>query len=394
MMKTGSLRVLLWTDSDRFAGTERHCLDLAGGLQRSGVEVSLGCRPQTPLAFRAFAEGLRVVELDTRWGGIRAVSRLRGLLRNGSTDLVHVHNGKCALLARIALARAGRGTLVATQHFITPARTSRRGVSARVAARAHEWVDRGISRWVAISAAVGDAMVQRRDTTQKKVRLVFNGVPGGAPGEMDRALARSVLGLPPEVPILLCVARLEPEKGHGLLLHALKMLSRERVEFLTLCVGEGSLEGAIARRIGELAISERVRMVGQQPDVSVWLRAADVLVLPSPAEPFGLVLLEAMCRGVPVVAAAAGGPLEILRDGGGLLFTSGDPRDLGEKLLRLLSQTGLRRDLADAARLRWATHFSVERMAQQMCEVYQEATGVGRDGEGDLFCSGHGVEGL
>jgi glycosyltransferase involved in cell wall biosynthesis len=237
-------------------------------------------------------------------------------------------------------------------------------------------------------------MVQRRDTTQKKVRLVFNGVPGGAPGEMDRALARSVLGLPPEVPILLCVARLEPEKGHGLLLHALKMLSRERVEFLTLCVGEGSLEGAIARRIGELAISERVRMVGQQPDVSVWLRAADVLVLPSPAEPFGLVLLEAMCRGVPVVAAAAGGPLEILRDGGGLLFTSGDPRDLGEKLLRLLSQTGLRRDLADAARLRWATHFSVERMAQQMCEVYQEATGVGRDGEGDLFCSGHGVEGL
>ena len=381
-MKTGSLRVLLWTDSDRFAGTERHCLDLAGGLQRLGVDVSLGCRAETPLASRAFDAGVRVIELDTRWGGIPAVHRLRELLANGSMDLVHAHNGKCALLARIALARAGRGTLVATQHFITPARTSRRGFSARVARRAHDWVDRGVSRWVAISAAVGDAMVRRRDTASRKIRLVFNGVPGGAPGEMDGAAARAALGLPPEMPILLCVARLEPEKGHDVLLNALKMLSREKVEFLTLFVGEGSLKEVLAERIGQLGISGRVRLVGQQPDVSVWLQAADALVLPSPAEPFGLALLEAMCRGVPVVAAAAGGPLEILQDGSGLLFIPGDPRDLGEKLLHILSQPGLRRKLALAARLRWATHFSVERMAQHMCEVYEDAAKVGRVGEG------------
>lgn len=380
MINSGSLRVLLWTDSDRFAGTERHCLDLAGGLKRLGVDVSLGCRADTPLASKAPAEGVRVIELDTRWGGIRAVRQLRRLLGNGSTDLVHVHNGRCALLSRIALAQAGRGTLVATQHFITPARTSRRGLSARLARRAHHWVDVGVSRWVAISAAVGTAMVLRRDTAAGKVRLVFNGVPGGAPGEMDRAAARTLLGLPPEMPILVCVARLEPEKGHGLLLNALKMLSREKIEFLALFVGEGSLQGALAERIGELGISGRVRMVGQQPDVSVWLCAADALVLPSPAEPFGLALLEAMCRGVPVVAAAAGGPLEILQDGSGLLFTPEDPRDLGEKLLHILTHTELRRRLAAAALVRWATHFSVDRMAQHMSEVYAEAAEAVRGG--------------
>jgi glycosyltransferase involved in cell wall biosynthesis len=381
-MKTGSLRVLLWTDSDRFAGTERHCLDLAGGLQRLGLDVALGCRPETPLADKAVAEGIRLVELDTRWGGVRAVGRLRSLLRTGDRSLVHVHNGQCALLARIASAQAGRGTLVATQHFITPARTSRRGLSARIARRAHAWVDRGISRWVAISAAVGEAMVRRRDTSAGKIRLVFNGVQGGAPGELERTEARSVLGLPFDVPVFLCVARLEPEKGHGLLLNSLKMLSREKADFLMLFVGEGSLEGALAKRIRELGISERVRMVGQQPDVSLWLRAADALVLPSPAEPFGLALLEAMCREVPVLAAAAGGPLEILQDGGGLLFTPGDPRDLGRKLLQLLGQPILRGRLAKAGLSRWATCFSVERMAQTMREVYEESLGFeqGRDG--------------
>jgi glycosyltransferase involved in cell wall biosynthesis len=125
-----------------------------------------------------------------------------------------------------------------------------------------------------------------------------------------------------------------------------------------------------------MGLSAQVQMVGQQPEIGVWLRAADALVLPSPAEPFGLVLVEAMCRRVPVVAAAAGGPSEILEDGSGLLFTPGDPRDLGFKLLQLLTQPELRHRLAEAGQARWVAKFSVERMAQAMVEVYEEAMGA------------------
>jgi glycosyltransferase involved in cell wall biosynthesis len=148
-------------------------------------------------------------------------------------------------------------------------------------------------------------MLLRGDTCPEKIRQVFNGVNGGGRHELDRTAARALLGLPCDIPILLCVARLEPEKGHWVLLNALKMLSREKTEFLALLVGEGSLEMGLMRRIRELGVSKWVRLVGQQPDVSVWLRAADVFVLPSSAEPFGLALLEAMCRGIPAVAAAA-----------------------------------------------------------------------------------------
>lgn len=114
-------------------------------------------------------------------------------------------------------------------------------------------------------------------------------------------------------------------------------------------------------------------MVGHQTEIAGWLRAADLLVLPSPAEPFGLVLLEAMCRGVPAVAAAAGGPLEILGDGSGLLFTPGDARDLGWKLLQLLKDPELRRKLSRAGHARWEAQFGLERMARSTLDVYREA---------------------
>jgi glycosyltransferase involved in cell wall biosynthesis len=140
-------------------------------------------------------------------------------------------------------------------------------------------------------------------------------------------------------------------------------------------VGEGSLEESLRARIRAMGLSGQVQIVGQQPEIGVWLRASDALVLPSPAEPFGLVLLEAMCRGVPVLAAGAGGPREILEDGSGLLFTPDDPRDLGFKLLQLLTQPALRQRLTEAGQARWAAKFTVERMARSMWDVYQEAVG-------------------
>jgi glycosyltransferase involved in cell wall biosynthesis len=366
-------RVFLWTDSDRFAGTERHCLELAGGLRSLGVPVHLGCRPDSPLFHKAVDAQIRVVGMDASGAALGTLSRMSRMLRDGEIDLVHTHNGRCAALARVARLRAGRGTLVATQHFIAPARTNRSGLVAGLSRRIHGWIDRGISRWISISSAVGDAMISRGDTAAGKLRLVHNGVGYGGAVELDRMAARSVLGLPSDVPILVCAARLEREKGHSVLLNAISMLSREGVDFIVVIAGEGAEEGRIRERISTLGISGWAHMVGHQPELAVWLQAADLLVLPSPAEPFGLVVLEAMCRGVPVVAADAGGPREILEDGSGVLFVPGDARDLGWKLLELLRSPERRRRLSRAGRARWEARFNLDRMARATFQVYREA---------------------
>jgi glycosyltransferase involved in cell wall biosynthesis len=107
-------------------------------------------------------------------------------------------------------------------------------------------------------------------------------------------------------------------------------------------------------------------------DVAAVLAAFDVLVCPSDHEPFGMVVLEALAAGRPVVASDSGGPAEILEHGkSGLLFRTGDPEALAAALLRLLADPSLARSLAEAGRLRVREAFARDRYARQMQEMYE-----------------------
>jgi glycosyltransferase involved in cell wall biosynthesis len=117
-------------------------------------------------------------------------------------------------------------------------------------------------------------------------------------------------------------------------------------------------------------------LLGFRSDVSALMAACDIIVLPAPAEPFGLVLIEAMALGKPVIAAAAGGPLEIVADGEtGLLFEPGNAGSLAGAMGRLLADPDLRRRMGIAGRRRYAQKFTARRMAEKMQEVYQGVTG-------------------
>ena len=114
-----NLKVLLLTDSDGFAGTERHILDLAKGLRVQGVTVAVACPEPSPLGDGLNREGLPHVVMQK--GGLydrAAIHMLRDLLVSGKFDILPSHNGRTALIAALAVKSAGRGYLVATQHFV------------------------------------------------------------------------------------------------------------------------------------------------------------------------------------------------------------------------------------------------------------------------------------
>ncbi len=367
------MRVIIWTDSDRFAGTERHCFDLHTGLREIGVDSCIGARVGSPLAAKVSENGGGWESLDASRAPVRSVQRLASLLRQRAVDVVHAHNGVAALLSCAAVARAGRGAVVATQHFIKPARSSRRGLPRLASQCAHHWMSARISRWIAISGAVAAAMTSRGDASFNRIRLIHNGVGAPPAEEPDRVSARSLLGIEENTRLILCAARLEPEKGHSTLLNALAMLGAENIAFRACLIGDGSLKSEIQRRIDTLGLQQSVRLEGHQQSPGTWMRASDLLVLPSPDEPFGLVLTEAMSRGVPVIAAAAGGPLEIVNSECGLLFTPEDNRDLARKLQTLLLHPELRSRLGSGGLHRWRSRFNLSRMAQQVAAVYREA---------------------
>lgn len=159
--------------------------------------------------------------------------------------------------------------------------------------------------------------------------------------------------------VLLCVGTLTPRKGHALLLQA---LSRVReLDWRLVCIGSMTRDPAttwqVVRAVTDLGLQERVRFIGEQDEAGVgfWYARADLFVLASYHEGYGMVLAEALARGLPVVATRAGAVADTVPDDAGLLVPPGDADALAEMLWRVLCEPGLHANLkkgAQAARAR------------------------------------------
>jgi glycosyltransferase involved in cell wall biosynthesis len=171
------------------------------------------------------------------------------------------------------------------------------------------------------------------------------------PGTERAVLARGSGG--PDI-ALLCIASLTPRKGHLVLLEALAGL-RDLPWQLT-CVGSPERDPALARAIGAAierhGLGARVRLIGEQtePGLRPFYDAADLFVLASHHEGYGMVLAEALARGLPIVATTAGAIRDTVPAAAGVLVPPGDPATLAAALRRVLTEPELRRDLAAGAR--------------------------------------------
>jgi glycosyltransferase involved in cell wall biosynthesis len=178
------------------------------------------------------------------------------------------------------------------------------------------------------------------------------------------------------------LGRLERRKGALDLLQAVPEVLREVPETRFIFIGTDRAHCPGGRThsqyINEEFASEvlsRIHLVGKLPDTDVtrWLQSADVFVAPSLYESFGLIFLEAMRWGTPVIGTTAGGIPEVVEDGTtGVLVPPGCPNKLAGALIELLKDEGRRRQLGEAGRRRIETHFSAQRMAQQVVAVYSE----------------------
>ena len=373
------LRVVLFTDADVFAGTERHMLDLARGLRAAGVAVTLACPSPSALEDAARKEDLPTLTIQKRglldWAAVGTLARL---LKSGDVDIVHAHNGRTALAAAVAVRQAGRGRCVMTQHFLEPNHATQRGPKALLSGLAHHWVVQRMSRVVAISEAVRAAMLARGEVPGSKITVIPNGIAAPDAGPPERASeTRRTLGIAADAPLVVCAARLEAEKDIASLVSAMSRVKSALPAACCLIAGDGSLRPALQQQIQSLGLEAVIQLLGFRPDAPALIAAGDLFVLPSLAEPFGLALLEAMALGKPVIATRAGGPVEIVAEGEtGLLVPPSSPDHLAEAVLGLLADPAAGRRLGENGRARFKAKFTMDRMAHATLAVYQQAIGA------------------
>ena len=351
----GSLRLLLRTlDRARvqplFAGPAQGAFPAA--LAADGV-------PTLPLAFAP----LRRVDAV-----LRSVMRLARIVSAQRVDLLHANGPQTNVPAGLAGRLTGvpvvwharnliHGDMWDVDRALAPLAT--RIICNADAIRRRFAGSRGWDRSVTIVNAV--------DT-----REFHPGVP--------RAPFRRELGVPDEAPLVGIVGRIGLGKGHEHFVDAAVRLLRGGADAHFVIVGDPLFDedawraDALRRAVKDAGREDRIRFVGYRRDVPAVMRALDVLVLASDAEPCGRVLFEAMASGTAVVATNSGGTPEIVRDGReGLLVPPRDPAALAHAIGALAADAGLRARLGAAGVARVAAEFTIERYVARTLAVYDEA---------------------
>jgi glycosyltransferase involved in cell wall biosynthesis len=232
--------------------------------------------------------------------------------------------------------------------------------------RVRLWIDRLAGRRytkvIGCSQAVARFLRDEYRYPPERVTTIVNGWDGQP---LPRGPAHSD-------PRVICIANFRPEKAHDVLISAWSDVVRALPGATLRLVGDGPRRPQVAEAIEAAGLTDSVELTGPVADVWPLLAESDVFVLSSRSEPLGIVVLEAMAAGLPVVATAVGGVRELVDPGRtGLLVPRDDPRQLAEALLELLREQPKREAMADACRATAARHTKGSMVAEYYA-LYEE----------------------
>jgi glycosyltransferase involved in cell wall biosynthesis len=367
------IRVLqLITSLDR-GGAENHLLALLTHADHEAFEnevaVLVGEGELVPV-FREAGIPVHLLHAGSRFD-TRALGRLVTLLRDGRFDIVHSHLFRADIYAGLAVRRVGerRPLLVSTRHnddrfFLNP-----------FVGIVHYLVSARQDLIIAISDHIARFTVARGVRHPARVRRVYHGIEPPVERVLEREgqRIRRELGIEADTFLVGNVGRLAPQKGQRHLIAAMPLLLERVPEAHAMIAGAGDLEDYLRDLAIELGVAERVHVLGPRRDVPELMHAMDVFAMPSIWEGFGLVLLEAMAAGRPIVASRVATIPEVVADGEtGLLVPPGDPVALADALAALAHQRDVAQRMGEAGRERLRRNFSLEKMVGDTEMLYRE----------------------
>lgn len=344
-------------------GAEGRLVDWVNTLDRKRFKPIL-CVLHNGTLINKISKDVPVYSNLIGWGGdFRVIPKLTRLVRRYTPAVVYVTGrDDAALWGRIAARLAGVPVIVNSEHVghYSAIKDPKRMLHHVLNRLPDLWTD----AFVMVSKTQRDFFV-KKGLPAKKTVVIYDGI------ELEkftrtnsvRKAARKSLGLSEEIPVTGMVANFWPIKRHDVLLQAIAMMREIMPAVHCLLIGDGPLRTQMEKMAKQTGLDGAVSFLGSRSDIPELLSALDVFVLTSDSESFSNVIVEAMAASLPVVAAKCGGPEEIVVEGEtGFLVPPGQPLALAERILLLLQNPNVARQMGQAGRLRAAQHFNLERM--------------------------------
>ena len=359
--------------SGSWGGLELNTVRFAGWMRARGWPVQLLALPDSPVAARAAELSLPVALLRNPWkaADVPAAGRLAGILRGlGTKALIVTRNGDLGLAVLCKTLRLPALRLVYQQHMQLG--LARRGL-------VHTLRYRALDAWLTPLHRLAAEVREKTRLPAHRLHVVPLGIElekFAHPGlTQAQARTRLALALPPGAVLLGLIGRFDEGKGQDFVVEALAGLRRQYPQLHLLLVGESTRnEGsayreAVLARVQALGLADVVHVRAFTPQPEVAYRALDVSLTASVNETYGMVTIEAMATGLPVVASATGGTLEIVADGRtGLLFPLRDTPAFGAAIGRLLQAPDLAPQLGQQAQAEALATYS----HHQQCALTEE----------------------
>ena len=353
--------VLVISSTKAFGGMENQTVNLVRALSGLGHYVVLGAPAGSLVYEKARQFCVRVEDISfTNAGDLFAVLKMARAVRRHNTDVIVATMGK----EYWPVALAGKKLLGRKVVFM-------RHMADRLKRHTAWLVRHAVDGVVAVSDFVRQGLLEA-GIPSEKISVVHNGIDLDrffAGQEEQRRQARQELGFSPEDLVIGAAGALNEGKGLFVLIKAAGLLKDALPQAKILLVGEGPGRAALEEEAGSLGV--KAVFTGRRLDMERMYPAMDIFAFPSICrETFGMVAIEAMASGLPVIASSVGGVPEVVKDGeNGLLVPPGDPRALASAIMRLAGDAEFSKRLAQNGQKKVRESFSSEAMARRFESV-------------------------
>jgi len=349
-------------------GAQRQVCELAEQFAKLGHQVLIVAMNDEPVNWLRSSD-VRVISLGMKkslFSFVRTYLKARNIIIDFKPDIVHSHMVHANLFSRLLRLTTSFPKLICTSH------SSNEGGALRMFA--YRVTERLCELNTNVSQEAVDISIKRGAASAENMIAVHNGIDMQqfTFSQDSRLRLRSELGLTNGTPLLLAVGRLTVAKDYPNLLAAFGLLPKEFSHAHLAIIGAGEEEENLHKQVIECGVSSRVHFLGLRRDVSEWMSAADVFVLSSAWEGFGLVVAEAMACQRVVVATDCGGVKEVIGDCGFLVA----PRKSEKLVEAIIAALSLKpdeyADLGAAARQRIEEYYSLSATVSKWLKLYDK----------------------